>query len=111
MNSIYWVLIGIVAITASTLPTLHFSLSGQKLPILVGVVYGQSASSLEELESQLEQGNSLESRMANYRAALIAYIESHNVAVNEDLYETTIDTLEKIVEAHMDTLSQIEMTN
>ena len=79
----------------SPVPILHFSLSGQKPAILVGVVYGQSASSLEELESQLEQGNSLESRMASYTAALIDYIESHNIAVNEDLYETTTDTLEK----------------
>ena len=101
MNSIYWVLVGIVAITVFTVPILHFSLSGQKPAILIGVVYGQSASSLEELESQLEQGNSLESRMANYRAALIDYIESNNIAVNEDLYDTTTDTLEKIVEAHM----------
>lgn len=111
MNSIYWILVGIVAITVSALLALHFSLSSQIPAIFVGVVYGQSASSLEELESQLEQGNSLESRMANYRAALMDYIESNNIAVNEDLYETTTDALEKIVEAHMDTSSQVEMTN
>jgi|SoiMethySBSTD1v2_1073268.scaffolds.fasta_scaffold73216_4 hypothetical protein len=109
MNSIYWVVVGIVAITASTVPILNFSLSGQN--VLVGVVYGQSASSLEELESQLEQANSLESRLANYRAALIDYIESNNIAVNEDLYESSTDTLEKIVEEHMGTPSQVEMPN
>ena len=110
MNNINWLLVGIVAIVVSTVPVLNFSLSGQK-PILVGVVYGQSASSLEELESQLNQENSLESRMASYRAALIDYIESNNIAVNEDLYGTTTDTLEEIVEAHMGTPSQIEIPN
>lgn len=109
MNSILLVLVGIVAITASTVPILNFSLSGQN--ILVGVVYGQSASSLEELESQLEQANSLESRLANYRAALIDYIESNNIAVNENLDEATTDSLEKIVEAHMGTPSQVEIPN
>jgi hypothetical protein len=109
MNSIYWVVVGIVAITASTVPILNFSLSGQN--VLVGVVYGQSPSSLEELESQLEQANSLESRLANYRAALIDYIENNNIAVNEDLYDSSTDTLEKIVEEHMGTPSQVEMPN
>ena len=109
MNNINWLLVGIVAIVVSTVPVLNFSLSGQN--VLVGVVYGQSASSLEELESQLNQENSLESRMASYRAALIDYIESNNIAVNEDLYATTTDTLEEIVEAHMGTPSQVEMPN
>ena len=43
----------------------------------VNLAYGLSATSLEELESQLEQENSLESRLASYRAALIDYIETH----------------------------------
>lgn len=33
--------------------------------------YGLSATSLEELESQLKQENSLESRLVSYRAALL----------------------------------------
>jgi hypothetical protein len=69
----------------------------------VNLAYGLSATSLEELESQLEQGNSLESRLASYKAALIDYIESHNITVDEDLNESSIDALEKIVESHMDT--------
>jgi hypothetical protein len=67
------------------------------------LVYGLSATSLEELESQLEQENSLESRLASYRAALIDYIETHNIAAYEDLNESRIDALEKIVESHMNT--------
>jgi hypothetical protein len=69
----------------------------------VNLAYGLSATSLEELESQLEQGNSLESRLASYKAALIDYIETHNITVDEDLNESSIDALEKIVESHMDT--------
>jgi DNA anti-recombination protein RmuC len=69
----------------------------------VNLVYGPSATSLEELESQLEQENSLESRLASYRAGLIDYIETHNITANEDLNESSIDSLEKIVESHMDT--------
>ena len=69
----------------------------------VNLAYGLSATSLEELESQLEQENSLESRLASHRAALIDYIESHNITANEDLNESSIDALEKIVESHMDT--------
>ena len=67
------------------------------------LAYGLSATSLEELESQLEQENSLESRLASYRAALIDYIESHNITVNEDLNVSSIDALEEIVQSHMDT--------
>ena len=66
------------------------------------LAYGLSATSLEELESQLEQENSLESRLASYRAALIDYIESHNITVNEDLNVSSIDALEEIVQSHMD---------
>ena len=68
----------------------------------VNLAYGLSATSLEELESQLEQENSLESRLASYRAALIDYIETHNNTANEDLNESRIDALEKIVESHME---------
>jgi hypothetical protein len=110
MNNINWLLVGIVAIVVSTVPVLNFSLSGQK-PILVGVVYGQSASSLEELESQLNQENTLEARLASYKAALIDYIENHTIAVTEDLHETSTDALERIVQAHMDTLNKVDMTN
>jgi hypothetical protein len=67
------------------------------------LAYGLSATSLEELESQLEQENSLESRLASYRAALIDYIETHNITAYGDLNESSIDALEKIVESHMDT--------
>lgn len=44
------------------------------------------------------------------RAALIDYIENHKIEVSEDLYEATINTLEKIVEAHthMDTSSHVQ---
>jgi hypothetical protein len=69
----------------------------------VNLAYGLSATSLEELESQLEQENSLESRLASYRAALIDYIETHNITPYEDLNESRIDALEKIVESHMNT--------
>ena len=69
----------------------------------VNLAYGLSATSLEELESQLEQENSLESRLASYRAALIDYIETHNITAYEDLNGSSIDALEKIVESHMDT--------
>lgn len=65
--------------------------------------YGLSATSLEELESQLEQENSLQSRLASYRAALIDYIETHNITAYEDLNGSSIDALEKIVESHMNT--------
>lgn len=67
----------------------------------VNLAYGLSATSLEELESQLAQENSLESRLASYRTALIDYIETHNITANEDLNESRIDALEKIVESHM----------
>ena len=67
------------------------------------LAYGLSATSLEELESQLEQENSLESRLASYRAALIDYIETHNITANEDLNVSSIDALEEIVQSHMDT--------
>jgi hypothetical protein len=69
----------------------------------VNLAYGLSATSLEELESQLVQENSLESRLASYRAGLIDYIKTHNIAAIEDLNESVIDDLEKIVESHMDT--------
>src|SRR4029079_6889862 len=39
------------------------------------LAYGLSVTSLEELESQLKQKNSLESRLASYRSALIDYVE------------------------------------
>jgi hypothetical protein len=67
------------------------------------LAYGLSATSLEELESQLAQENSLDSRLASYRAGLIDYIETHNITVHEDLNTSGIDVLEKIVESHMDT--------
>ena len=67
------------------------------------LAYGLSATSLEELESQLKQENTLDSRLASYRAALIDYIETHNITANEDLNESSIDTLEEIVQSHMDT--------
>jgi hypothetical protein len=66
------------------------------------LAYGLSATSLEELESQLKQENSLESRLASYRAALIVYIETHNVTAYEDLNGSSIDALEEIVQSHMD---------
>ena len=66
------------------------------------LAYGLSATSLEELESQLKQENSLESRLASYRAALIDYIETHNITAYEDLNGSGIDALEEIVESHMD---------
>ena len=69
----------------------------------VNLAYGLSATSLEELESQLVQENSLESRLASYRAGLIDYIETHNITAHEDLNTSVIDDLEKIVESHMDT--------
>ena len=68
----------------------------------VNLAYGLSATSLEELESQLEQENSLQSRLASYRAALIDYIETHNITTSEDLNQSSIDTLEEIVQSHMD---------
>jgi len=34
------------------------------------------------------------------KAALIDFIENHNIELNEDLYEAITDALEKIVEAH-----------
>ena len=67
------------------------------------LAYGLSATSLEELESQLAQENSLDSRLASYRAALIDYIETHNITTNEDLNVSSIDALEEIVQSHMDT--------
>ena len=67
------------------------------------LAYGLSATSLEELESQLAQENSLDSRLASYRAALIDYIETHNITTNEDLNVSSLDALEEIVESHMDT--------
>ena len=67
------------------------------------LAYGLSATSLEELESQLQQENSLDSRLASYKAALIDYIETHNIAVDEDFNESSIDALEEIVQSHMDT--------
>jgi hypothetical protein len=67
------------------------------------LAYGLSATSLEELESQLAQENSLDSRLASYRAGLMDYIETHNITVHEDLNTSSIDVLEKIVESHMDT--------
>lgn len=66
------------------------------------LAYGLSATSLEELESQLRQENSLESRLASYRAALIDYIETHNITAYEDLNGSSIDALEEIVQSHMD---------
>ena len=44
------------------------------------------------------------------KAALIDFIENHNIELNEDLYEAITDTLEKIVEAHthMDTSSHVQ---
>jgi hypothetical protein len=89
---------GIIVVTIAT--ALHFSMSGQQLAKLASVAYGQS--SLEELESQLKQENTLEDRMATYRAALTDYIKNNNITGYEDLNETSIDTLEKIVESHMD---------
>ena len=67
------------------------------------LAYGLSATSLEELESQLKQENTLDSRLASYRAALIDYIETHNITTSEDLNQSSIDTLEEIVQSHMDT--------
>ena len=67
------------------------------------LAYGLSATSLEELESQLAQENSLDSRLASYRAALIDYIETHNITTNEDLNVSSLDALEEIVQSHMDT--------
>jgi len=66
------------------------------------LAYSLSATSLEELESQLAQENSLDSRLASYRAALIDYIETHNITANEDLNVSSIDALEEIVQFHMD---------
>jgi hypothetical protein len=66
------------------------------------LAYGLSATSLEELESQLKQENSLETRQASYRAALIVYIETQNVTAYEDLNGSSIDALEEIVQSHMD---------
>ena len=66
------------------------------------LAYGLSATSLEELESQLAQENSLDSRLASYRAALIDYIETHNITTNEDLNVSSLDALEEIVQSHMD---------
>ena len=67
------------------------------------LAYGLSATTLEELESQLAQENSLDSRLASYRAALIDYIETHNITAHEDLNTSSIDALEEIVQSHMDT--------
>jgi len=66
------------------------------------LAYGLSATSLEELESQLKQENTLNSRLASYSAALIDYIETHNITTNEDLNGSSIDTLEETVQSHMD---------
>ena len=66
------------------------------------LAYGLSATSLEELESQLKQENSLESRLASYRAALIDHIETHNITAYEDLNGSSIDALEEIVQSNMD---------
>ena len=66
------------------------------------LAYGLSVTSLEELESQLKQENSLESRLASYRAALIDYVETHNITVYEDLNGSSIDALEEIIQSHMD---------
>lgn len=88
----------IIVVTIAT--ALHFSMSSQQLAKLASVAYGQS--SLEELESQLKQENTLEDRLATYRAALIDYIKNNNITGYDALNETTIDTLEKIVELHMD---------
>lgn len=66
------------------------------------MAYGLSVTSLEQLESQLKQENSLESRLASYRAALIDYIETHNITAYEDLNGSSIDALEEIVQSNMD---------
>jgi hypothetical protein len=75
------------------------------------LAYGLSATSLEELESQLKQENSLDSRLANYKAALIDYIETHNITVDGDLNQSSIDDLEKIVESNMDTCNSASSKN
>ena len=75
------------------------------------LAYGLSATSLEELESQLKQENSLDARLANYKAALIDYIETHNITVDDDLNQSSIDDLEKIVESNMDTCNSASSKN
>lgn len=72
------------------------------------LAYSLSATSLEELESQLPQENTLESRMASYRAALVDYIETHNITTNADLNQSSIDDLEKTVQSHMDSCNSAE---
>jgi hypothetical protein len=89
----------IVVVTVAT--ALQFS--GQQPANLVGVAYGQSATSLEELENQLAQANTLEDRLANYRAALIDYINNHNIKGSENVDDADTDSLEKIVDSYMDT--------
>jgi hypothetical protein len=54
------------------------------------------------LERQLPQENTLQARIDTYRAALIDYIETHNITTNADLDESSIDALEKAVQSHMD---------
>lgn len=87
----------IVVVSVAT--ALQFS--GQQPANLVSVAYGQSATSLEELESKLAQANTLEDRIANYRAALIDYINNHNLRGSGDVDTTDTDSLEKIVDSYM----------
>jgi hypothetical protein len=68
----------------------------------VNLAYSLSATSLEELESQLPQENTLEARMATYRAALVDYIQAHNITTDVDLNQSSIDALEETVQTHMD---------
>ena len=68
----------------------------------VNLAFSLSATSLEELESQLPQEDTLEARMASYRAALVDYIQTHNITINADLNQSSIDTLEEAVQSNMD---------
>lgn len=68
----------------------------------VNLAYSLSATSLEELERQLPQENTLDARMATYRAALVDYIQTHNITANADLNQSSIDALEETVQTYMD---------
>lgn len=46
----------------------------------------------------MKQENTFEDRLATYRAELIDYIKINNITRYEDLNETCIDNLEKIVD-------------
>jgi hypothetical protein len=56
LNSIYWVLIGIVIAAVTTALVLHYSLRGQQPANLMNTVYG--ATSLDELKTETLQEQS-----------------------------------------------------